>query len=346
VTLRIIHVGVGGWGLDWEQRVLPRVNTVERVAAVDASPEILKTAQESLGVPKSVCFTSLSEAVNAVEADAVLVTVPMKFHIPVALEALELGLHALVEKPFAPTVDEARTAVDLAEAKGLTLAVSQNYRFFPAPQAVREIVQSGELGEVGTVHVDFRKHVTREGGGHRHFTLLDPLLVDMAIHHFDLMRFVLGQEPTGITCRAWNPVWSPFEGDAAGAAVVEFDRGVVASWRGSWVSPAPSTNWAGEWHMEFEQGEVIWTARGDGGTTAADRVTIRPTGGKERTLDLPAMPLNGRAGSLSAFAEAVQSGALPEPDISGRSNLVTLAMAQSAVGSAAEGRRFPLAGDK
>ena len=86
--------------------------------------------------------------------------------------------------------------------------------------------------------------------------------------------------------------------------------------------------------FEFERGEVIWTARGDLGTTASDRVTIRPTDGEERTLDLPAMPLNGRAGALSAFAAAVQSGALPEPDISGRSNLMTLAMAQSAVASA------------
>jgi len=228
VTLRIIHVGVGGWGLDWEQRVLPRVKTVERVAAVDASPDILKSAQSTLDLPAGACFSSLSEAVTAVEADAVLVTVPLKFHIPVALEALELGKHALVEKPFAPTVDDARQAVDLAEKQGLTLAVSQNYRFFPAPQAVRKLVASGELGAVGTVHVDFRKHVTREKGGHRHFTLLDPLLVDMAIHHFDLMRYVLDQEPIGITCRSWNPVWSPFEGDAAGSAVVEFERGVVA----------------------------------------------------------------------------------------------------------------------
>ena len=271
-----------------------------------------------------------------------LVTVPLKFHIPVALEALELGKHALVEKPFAPTVDEARQAVDLAEKQGLTLAVSQNYRFFPAPQAVRKLVASGELGAVGTVHVDFRKHVTREKGGHRHFTLLDPLLVDMAIHHFDLMRYVLDQEPTGITCRSWNPVWSPFEGDAAGSAVVEFERGMVADWRGSWVSPAPPTNWGGEWHMEFERGEVIWTTRGDLGTTANDRVTIRPAGGTERTLTLPDMPLNGRAGALTAFAEAIRTGNPLDPDISGRSNLMTLAMAQSAVGSAAEGKRFPL----
>jgi len=94
--------------------------------------------------------------------------------------------------------------------------------------------------------------------------------------------------------------------------------------------------------MEFERGAVIWSTRGDLGTTANDRVTIRPTGGTERTLTLPEMSLNGRAGALTAFAEAIRTGNPLDPDISGRSNLMTLAMAQSAVGSAAEGKRFPL----
>ena len=80
-------------------------------------------------------------------------------------------------------------------------------------------MESGELGAVGTVHVDFRKYVTKEGGGHRHFTLLDPLLVDMAIHHFDLMRYVLGQEPTGITCPSGT---SQPTGNAAAAEPITF----------------------------------------------------------------------------------------------------------------------------
>jgi predicted dehydrogenase len=340
LTVKIIHVGVGGWGLDWEQNVVSNVPGVERVAAVDASPEILATAQKTLGIPASRCFSSLSEAVASVEADAALITVPLPFHIPVVLEALELGVHALVEKPFAPTVADARMAVERADELGLLLAVSQNYRFFPASRMVREIVASGELGKVGSISVDFRKHVTREGGGHRHFTLPDPLLVDMAIHHWDLMRYLLADEPTALSCTTWNPGWSPFIENAAGAAVVEFAGGATVSWRGSWVSPSPATTWTGEWHMEFEQGEVIWQARGDHGWTGDDSVMVRRIGGKLEKRVLPPMPLYGRRGSLNAFAEAITARSVPVPDISGRNNLNTLDIAFTAVKSAAEGRRL------
>jgi predicted dehydrogenase len=92
--------------------------------------------------------------------------------------------------------------------------------------------------------------------------------------------------------------------------------------------------------MEFEQGEVIWRARGDHGWTDDDSVIVRRTDGKDEVRALPAMPLYGRRGSLNAFAEAVAGNLLPEPDISGRNNLVTLDMALSAVRSAAEGRRI------
>jgi predicted dehydrogenase len=332
VALRLIHIGVGGWGLDWEKNVLPDVKTIERVAAVDAEPAILQALQKEVGISPDVCFGSLADALKVVEADAVLVTVPLRWHIPVAIEALESGLHALVEKPFAPTITEARQAIDVAQTQGKTLAVSQNYRFFSAPRTVAKIVKSGELGAVGQANVDFRKHVTASGGGHRHFTLPDPLLVDMAIHHFDLMRLVFGQDPVNVTCRTWNPVWSPFKDDAAGTAVIEFDGGAHASWRGSWVSPGQETNWAGEWKVELEKGEVIWTARGAGGDQSSDSVIVRPVGGPEKRIDLERLPLHGRRGSLAAFAQAIADGV--EPENSARNNLLSLATSYGAVESA------------
>jgi predicted dehydrogenase len=340
LVLRYIHVGVGGWGLDWELNPIPRVKSAERVACVDASPAILKEAQKALGVDPSICYESLETAFAEVDADAVLVTVPLSAHAPVSIAALSAGKHVLVEKPFAPTVDEAKRIVDVAKANDRVLMVSQNYRFFPAPIAVADIIRRGELGAVGEIHVDFRRYVTASAGGHRHFQLLDPLLVDMAIHHFDAMRFVLGQEPVSITCETWNPVWSPFTSDAAGTAVVKFDGGASVSWRGSWVSPGPTTNWAGEWRAECENGEIVWTSRGDGGKTDQDRVTIRRSGEKAVNVELPKLEFYGRSGTLNAFAEAIASA--NEPGSSGRDNLASLDLAYSAVASAAEHRTIPL----
>src|SRR5690349_18465154 len=89
VVLRLIHVGMGGWGRDWEVNAIPRVKEVQRVACVDADAPTLALAKEKLDLPDDVCFTSLDEALATVEADAVLVTVPIEGHAPVSVAALD-----------------------------------------------------------------------------------------------------------------------------------------------------------------------------------------------------------------------------------------------------------------
>jgi predicted dehydrogenase len=340
MTLRFIHVGMGGWGRDWAKNAIPRAGAVEPVAWVDADPIALRTAQKEIGIPAKRCFPTLAAAVVEVDAEAVLITAQVGGHVPVAMEALAAGKHVLVEKPFAPSVAEARRAVEEAEERSLVLAVSQNYRFFPAPRAVAGLIAEGELGPVGALAIDFRRHVTAETGSARHFALTQPLLVDMAIHHFDLMRMILRQNPTLVSCQTWNPLWSPFAEPAAGAATVVFDGGAVASWRGSWVSPGESTIWAGEWRVECERGEIRWTSREERGGTGGDRVTVRPIGKPAREMKLPPVEPHGRAGALAAFAAAVQSG--NQPETSGRDNLSSLAIVEAAVASAATGRAEPV----
>jgi predicted dehydrogenase len=241
----------------------------------------------------------------------------------------------LLEKPFAPSVAEARRVVDLAAERGLQLMVSQNYRFFPAVRVATELVRSGTLGEVGAVSVDFRRYANRPAReGHRHYTLHQPLLADMAVHHFDLMRAVLGQEPVEVACCAWNPPWSNFDEPAAAFATISFDGGAVVSYRGSWVSPGPQTAWAGEWRMECAGGEIAWTSRDNLGASV-DRVTVRPLRKRARRIELPALPQIDRAGSLRAFARAVERG--EEPESSGRANLGSIALVHAAIKAAATG---------
>jgi predicted dehydrogenase len=340
MRMRFIHVGMGGWGRDWAKNAIPKVESVEPVAWVDAEPTALKTAQTELAIPAKQCFPTLAAALAAVEADAVLVTAQAVAHVPVAIEALAAGKHVLVEKPFAPSVEEARRAVDEAESRGLTLMVSQNYRFFPAPRAVAGLIAGGELGPVGAIAVDFRRHETSATGSKRHFALANPLIVDMAIHHFDLMRMILKQEPTLVSCHTWNPSWSPFADHASGVATVVFAGGVVASWRGSWVSPGEQTNWGGEWRVECAGGEIRWTSREERGGTSGDRVTVRPIGAPARELNLPLVRPHGRAGALAAFAAAVRDGTRPET--SGRDNLGSLSIVEAALASAVTGQAMPV----
>src|SRR5262249_14687960 len=208
-------------------------------------------AQKKLEIPAERCFSSLGDALAAVECDAVLVTTVLAAHVPVALEALAAGKHVLLEKPFAPTLADARRVVVAAAERGKLLMISQNYRFYPAVRTAAALVRDGTLGAVGAVNIDFRRYAnSAPTEGHRHYALRQPLLLDMAVHHFDLMRMVLGQEPRQVSCHAWNPPWSKFAEPAAAAATINFDGGMVVSYRGSWVSPSPQTYWAGEWRME------------------------------------------------------------------------------------------------
>lgn len=339
MALRIVQVGLGGWGMLWSA-VVRQARDVELAACVDMAPAALAAASSRLGMPSERCFTSLAAALAAVDADAVLITATLAGHVPLALEAIEHGKHVLVEKPFAPSLAEARRVVDAADARGRILMVSQNYRFFPAVRVAAALVREGTLGPVGAVAIDFRRYANAAAPeGHRHYALRHPLLLDMAIHHFDLMRAVLGQEPRQVSCHAWNPPWSKFAEPAAADATITFDGGAVVSYRGSWVSPAPQTAWAGAWRVECAGGEIVWTSR-NGRADSADRVTVRPLGKPARRVALPGLPALDQAGSLAAFAHAIQAGQPPES--SGRDNLRSLALTYAAIEAAESGLPVPV----
>jgi predicted dehydrogenase len=329
LALRIIQVGLGGWGYDWLTNVVLPSADFELAACVDVDASVLERVQ-ARGVPPNRCFTAVEKALETVDCEAVLITTTLPYHVPVALAALKAGKHVLVEKPFAPTLEDARQAVDLAATVGKILMVSQNYRFYPAVRAVMALLGENAFGPVHSVNLDFRRYANKAPvPGHRHYALTQPLLMDMAIHHFDLMRGVLRQEPAVVSCTTWNPSWSKFVEPPVGAATITFDGGAVVSYRGSWISAGPATPWAGEWHMECEGGEIVWTSRADIGISdatglSAERVVVRPLGKRPRPVELPTLAHFDRAGALHAFAQAIQTG--QEPETSGRANLGSLAL--------------------
>jgi predicted dehydrogenase len=339
--IRIIQVGLGAWGANWAVEVLPRVRNVEVTAYVDANPATHAAIRSALGVPPTRCFTSLAAALCATDADAVLGTLALPAHVPIGQQALEAGKHYIVEKPFAPALAEAAALVDLARQRDRLLMVSQNYRFYPAAIAAAELVRSGRLGRPLSVAIDFRRCAPLQGHGYP--AIPDPLLGDMAIHHFDLLRFVLGLEPLSVACRTWNPPGSPFTHDPAAFATVAFEAGVMVSYSGSWVSRGAITPWAGEWQMDFEGGELQWTCRSGGNTgTAGDRLAIRPLGGRLEAVALPPLEMFDRAGTISAFARCIETGEMPAGFSSGADNLASLALTHAAMTSAAH-RGMPVA---
>ncbi|GCE13774.1 Gfo/Idh/MocA family protein [Tengunoibacter tsumagoiensis] len=337
MTLRIIHVGLGGWGQSWAADVVAHNKEIETVAWVEVDAPTLAKAQERLKFPAESGFTSLQEALDTVDAEAVLITASLPGHVPSAVTALNANKHVLLEKPFAGSVQEAQQVVELAEQRNLLLMISQNYRHVGIARKAAELVKNQELGQVGVVNIDFRRWANvGEVGSNRHLSLWHPLLVDMSIHHFDLMRMVIGQEPVRVQCTTYSPSWSKFVEAPAAALTITFDRGAIVNYRGSWVSPAPQTNWAGEWHMECEGGEIFWTCRGE----IPDALQLRPLGKRMRSLKVPELEYVDRSGTLNAFAQSVKHGAPLET--SGRDNLKTLALMFGAIRSAEIGQPVDL----
>jgi predicted dehydrogenase len=292
--LRLLQVGLGAHGRSWACRVIPDIKEVELVGYVDSD------------------------------------TTALAGHVPVTTAALSAGLHVLVEKPFASTLRAAEELVDMAAARNLVLMVSQNYRYFPAPRAIAALVHASELGKLHQVSIDFRRDSPpRPNGRSRHHLEEQPLLVDMSIHHFDLLRLILDGEPESIYCEAWNPEWTAFSGPTVAVATINFERDVMVSYRGSWISAGHPTAWAGEWSLEFENGEVEWAGRGDDMTH--DEVLIRPRSGDRRSATLEPMSRTGPWGTLAEFATAVRTD--QEPETSGRNNLGTIALMSAAVES-------------
>jgi predicted dehydrogenase len=338
--LRVLQVGLGGWGRDWAQRIIPEVPEVDVVGYVDPDPSALARLRDMTAVAQKYCFLTLERAIEATRPEAVLVTATLPGHAPVTRAALAAGLHVLVEKPFAESMEVARQLVEVAADKRKVLMVSQNYRFFPAARQVAKLVDEARLGKLHEVSIDFRRYSpgTANGRGRHHFDD-QPLLVDMSIHHFDLLRLILDREPERIYCEAWNPEWSGFSGPSVAVASIKFEGGVVVSYRGSWVSTGPITPWSGEWRMDFERGEIFWTSRDDDGPRR-DRVVIQEPDRKPRVVRLPALARIDRCGTLSEFACAIREGR--EPECSGRDNLGTVALVAAAVESAGRGQPVDL----
>jgi predicted dehydrogenase len=337
MTLKIAQVGMGRWGQNWAKNPIPEVEELEVVAWVDASAESLKEARTELDLDPDRCFLSVDEMLGTVDVDGVLITAALPGHVPVAEAALKAGKHVLTEKPFAPSVADAQRLVDLADQQDRVLMVSQNYRFFPAPQVAAQFAADQSVGALYAVDLVFRRRIFEPLA--RHAALVQPLLMDMSIHHFDLLRMVLGREPEAVYCHSWQPPASKFNDPPAAAMVIQFGGGIVVNYQGSWVSTGPVTPWAGEWRMECTEGEILWSSRGGAnGSIEGDWVKVRKPDATEKNVSLPTLRHRGRAGSLAAFAKTVTSGKAPDYTSLGRDNIGSLRFMQAAIESAAVGK--------
>lgn len=337
--MRILLAGLGGWGRVWT-RVIREAEGVELAAVVDPSPEALAWAGVELGLPDDVRFDSLDAALARTQADAVVVATPMWTHHAVVMAALRADKHVLCEKPFTTTPDDARSLVEMAGSRGRILMVDQNYRFRRPARAARQVVAGGALGELVGVRL-FARRDTRSFWAPDDFRYTIPhfYLLDLGIHHFDLLRAVTGRNAASVYCRGMRVPDSPYEHDAAGVAVVELAGGATAAYDASYACHDPETGWNGEWEITGEAGRLLW--RGGRPNPEKGDLSLELWGEAPRPVELPDLPLTGSAAALEAFRVAVASG--EQPEASGADNLHSLAIVFGCAESVESGRVVRLA---
>lgn len=328
--LRLIQCGVGNMGKTWWNGPVRDSEDFELVAIVDVADEPLHLAGDALGVDRGRRFKSLDSALAETDADAVLTVTPPPVHIEHARLAFARGLHLLTEKPIAHDLAAAREMVDLADRAGRQLVVAQNYRYSSPMQRLAELVSDAPVGEPGHGHLDF--YIPADFTGSFRESMHFPLLVDMAIHHLDLIRAVMKKNITRVTAVTFNPAWSWYQHHAGLKMLLELQGGTPFSYSGDWSARGRCTGWNGTWRLQCAEGSIHLE-------NDAISVARCQRWGKEPTseaIDIPPVHASGQAALLARFASSVRSGVPAET--SGRDNLWSFAAVMAGVQSAREGR--------
>ena len=251
--LRVGIIGVGGIANGAHMPGYVKLpNLVDMVAFCDIIPERAKKGAEQFGSTGAKVFTDYQEMLEMKDLDAVSVCTPNKLHAPIAIAALKAGKHVFCEKPVAITAEEAEQMVKTAKDTGLKLSVGYQSRFSDDAQLLKEMISSGELGEIyyseasairrrgiPTWGVFLSKEL--QGGGP---------LIDIGTHVLDLTFWLMGDysRPVSVLGVAykklaplggyniWGP-WDPekFEVEDSAFGLVRLESGATVLVKTSWA---------------------------------------------------------------------------------------------------------------
>jgi D-xylose 1-dehydrogenase (NADP+, D-xylono-1,5-lactone-forming) len=227
--------GMIRWGVlgarSWIAReaVMPAIRSSSngRLAALASrDPQELKTLDDLSDGVRVLTYEGL---IADDSVDAIYIPLPNSMHFEWAMKAAEAGKSVLCEKPLGIDAEEVETLADAFAQRGLKLMEGFMYRFHPQHRRVRELIDSGAIGDVLEVrahlsvdlmsppdpdNVRFRPEL---GGG---------ALLDMGCYGVSAARMIFNDEPSAVS--AWRRVDERFGVDVAAAGILEFSMGRVA----------------------------------------------------------------------------------------------------------------------
>lgn len=331
--LECIVTGLGGRGLHWIRNLRTRKDC-RIVGYVEPFEGNRTRAVQNHDVPEAQIYPSLEEAIRNVKADFVMDVTPPAAHAEIAEIAFGAGLHLLGEKPLSDDFQTAKRVVEAGQQAGVKHMITQNYRFGAFPRTTRQKLAEGIIGKPGQCDIRFYMPWADNPGSH-YVTQPFMLINDMMVHHFDLLRYVLGVDPVSVQAITWNQPWGWHAGDAAHAIVFHYADGLVATHVSCGCAVGSQTSWNGDWRIEGPDGSIDWE------TDKMWHVHLHRTPEKLRKQIFPlAVPAPEQA-ILTEFCAAIAEDR--EPECSARDNLGSLAMVFGAIQSTKEGRKVELA---
>jgi predicted dehydrogenase len=224
--LSIGIIGLGRMGAN-HFNAWTRTDGAHVVAVADA--DAVRLDEVLLGFPDVHRYADWTELLAREDLDAVCIAAPSSMHAEIALAALDAGLHVLIEKPIATTVEDALAIAERAEQVGKIVTVGHVERFNPAAQKLKTLVADGRLGKL------FRVHATRVGPLPGRITDTGVTL-DLATHDVDLMSWVVDREITEVTAHSAQYLHTSQE-DLVQAMLTFGDDGPLGLLDVNWLTP-------------------------------------------------------------------------------------------------------------
>jgi predicted dehydrogenase len=266
--MRTAIVGCGAiahWHLDAIDRAAVPIAVV---AAVDPVTANARRVAERTG---AAAFPTLGDALKSAHIDAALIAVPHYLHQEVACAALDAGLHVLLEKPLAPTLDACDRILACARDAGTVFMVAENAQYWPEVLTVRDEIASGAIGEIVTATATtFFPALDEFYGGDRPWRLDRAaagggVVVDTGSHWLRPLRVWLGEVDEVVGALGYP--YPGMEGESLCRALLRFESGVVATFDALITSGAIAnrplftvTGTAGELTVEGSGWVKRWTA--------------------------------------------------------------------------------------
>lgn len=222
--MKVAVIGVGTMGRH-HARVYSELPEADLVAISDSDSIRADSTAEKFGIR---AYTDHREMLEKEKPDAVSVVVPTALHEKVGMDALDAGVNVLIEKPIAATVEEGTRLIQKARAMNKQLMIGHVVRFDPALQALKQKLDAGELGRIYQIFC-------RRAGPFPIRIQDVGVVIDLAPHDVDIMRFLAGTNPTRVFSETERRIHTNHE-DLLWATL-RFPDGVIGGLEINWLTP-------------------------------------------------------------------------------------------------------------